>query len=209
VAETHEIRCSNCVCTFDALEAGWCSCLVPTRSLVCPHCLRCFCKATHRYKQDFWATAPESLWAKRMATHVGAAHLKTGPPTDPSELPRPLVLVVEDDPRIHRMTAEAIDDLGYGYLGARDGQEGLELARQYVPDVILTDALMPRLDGREMCRTLKEDAATAHIRCVVITGLYTRMRYKTEAISSFHADDYVHKPIDFNQLRTLLQKHAG
>ena len=138
-----------------------------------------------------------------------AHHPETKPPADADELARPLILVVEDDSRVRRATAEAITELGYGYLGASDGLEGLELARRYSPDVILTDALMPRLDGREMCRALKEDSATAHIKCVVVTGLYTRMRYKTEAISSFHADDYVHKPIDFNQLRKLLQKHAG
>ena len=107
------------------------------------------------------------------------------------------------------MTAEAVDELGYGHLVARDGAEGLDLASRYAPDMVLTDAVMPRLDGREMCRLLKEDPATAGIKCVVITGLYTRAHYRNEAVSYFHVDDYVHKPVDINQLRTLLQKHVG
>jgi CheY-like chemotaxis protein len=204
-----QIRCSNCTFSFEPLEASWCSCLVPTRSLVCPHCLRCFCNASHRYKQSFWASAPETLWDQRMELHAGAAHLDGDTPLDLQKLARPLVLVVEDDPRIQRMMAEAVDELGYGHLVARDGMEGLELARRYGPDMILTDALMPRLDGREMCRLLKEDPATSGIKCVVITGLYTRTHYRNEAVSCFHVDDYVHKPVDFNQLRALLQKHIG
>jgi len=144
-----------------------------------------------------------------MEAHAGAAHLAGEPTPDPQDLSRPLVLVVEDDPRVRRITAEAVDELGYGHLVARDGMEGLDLARRYTPDMILTDALMPRLDGREMCRLLKEDPRTAAIKCVVMTGLYTRTRYRSEAISYFRVDDYVHKPVDFNQLRTLLQKHAG
>ena len=55
-----------------------------------------------------------------------------------------------------------------------------------------------------MCR-LKEDPATSGIKCVVMTGLYTRTHYRNEAVSRFHVDDYVHKPVDFNQLRALLQ----
>ena len=42
-----------------------------------------------------------------------------------------------------------------------------------------------------------------------MTGLYTRTHYRNEAVSWFHVDDYVHKPVDFNQLRALLQKHVG
>src|SRR5262249_12534921 len=141
--------------------------------------------------------------------HAGASHLAGDPAPHSQRLSRPLVLVVEDDPRIQRMTAEAVDELGYSHLVARDGLEGLDLARRYAPDMVLTDALMPRLDGREMCRLLKEDPRTAAIKCVVMTGLYTRAHYRNEAIHYFRVDDYVHKPVDFDQLRMLLQKHVG
>lgn len=68
---------------------------------------------------------------------------------------------------------------------------------------------MPRLDGREMCRRLKDDAATASVKVVVMTALFTSVKYRTEAFKNFKVDDYLAKPLDVNTLRTLLQKHLG
>jgi len=119
------------------------------------------------------------------------------------------VLLVDDEPDIQRVAIRVIDSLGYGLVLGRNGEEGLELAARYRPDLVLTDALMPRLDGREMCRRLKEDPATAGVKVLVMTGLFTSVKYKTEAFKTFKVDDYLAKPLDFNTLRTLLQKHLG
>jgi CheY-like chemotaxis protein len=209
MAETaaYDVECASCRASFDALEASWCSCLVSERTLVCPHCLTCFCKAPAAYKQRFWSSAPKLLWDRKFAEH----HEDSAPRPNPSpeEAARPLVLLVDDEPDIQRVATRVIDSLGYGLVVGRNGEEGLELAKQYRPDLVLSDALMPKLDGREMARQIKEDPATAGAKVVIMTALYTSVKYRTEAFKSFKVDDYLAKPLDFNTLRSLLQKHLG
>ncbi len=122
---------------------------------------------------------------------------------------RPLVLVVDPDKQIETQALRMVEGLGYGAIVARDGHEGLEAARKYLPDLILTDALMPKLDGREMCRMLKEDPATKAIKVVVMTALYTQSKYRSEAFKRFHVDEYLSKPLNFSDLARLLQKFLG
>jgi CheY-like chemotaxis protein len=74
---------------------------------------------------------------------------------------------------------------------------------------VLTDALMPKLDGREMARQLKQDPETAKIKVVLMTALYKGIKYEHEARKAYRVDDYVTKPLDVEQLRAVLQKHLG
>jgi len=85
----------------------------------------------------------------------------------------------------------------------------LDLAQRYKPDLVLTDALMPRMDGREMARRIKEEAATAKAKVVVMTALYTNVKYRTEGFKKYKVDDYLAKPLTFEDLRAVLQKHLG
>jgi CheY-like chemotaxis protein len=206
-AETYMVSCHSCQGSFDALESPWCSCLVTERTLVCTNCLTCFCKAPPSYKQKFWAGAPKILWDRKFEEHSTA--FEPPPNPDPSAVVRPLVLVVDDEKGIQRVASRAIESLGYGMVLARDGIEGLELVQKYRPELVLSDALMPKLDGREMCRRIKVDLGLAETKVIIMTGLYTNVKYRNEAFKNFKADDYLSKPLDFAQLRTLLQKHLG
>lgn len=201
------VSCASCAVTFDALGAAWCSCLGGERSLVCPHCTKCFCKSPRSYAQKFWREAPRALWDRR------STELKTGfepvAHPDASEVRRPLILVVDDDRVVQRIATSVIQSMGYGMILAGNGQEGLELARRYKPELVLSDALMPQLDGREMCLRLKEDPETAGIRVVVMTALYTSVKYRNEAFKAYKVDGYLSKPLDLEQLRSLLQKHLA
>ena len=201
--ETYTVSCYNCRALFDALETPWCNCLVSRRSFVCPSCLTCFCQATS-YKQHFWEKAPAVLW-ERMTSEARGFDPPANPP--PDEVTRPLVLIVDDEKEIQRLALHAVGQLGYGAVLARNGEEGLELARSHRPDLVLTDAFMPKMDGREMCLRIKGDPATSGIRVVIMTSLYTASRYKYEAFKEFRADDYLTKPLEFKQLTELLQKH--
>jgi CheY-like chemotaxis protein len=128
---------------------------------------------------------------------------------DPEDVIRPLILVVDDEKQIQRIAFRDLEGLGYGVILARNGLEGLELAQKYMPDLILSDALMPKMDGREMCKRLKTDPQTSKIKVIIMTSLYTQSKYKTEAFRDFRVDDYQIKPLNLNELRTLLQKHLG
>jgi CheY-like chemotaxis protein len=205
--ETYVVSCYNCQASFDALASSWCSCLVTRRTVVCSSCLTCFCKAPVSYRQKFWELAPQSMWNRAIAEGATAFELPPNPP--PDELPRPLVLVVDDEEDIQRVAVRTIRSLGYGVVVAVNGMEGLELARKYRPDLVLADAFMPKLDGREMCLRLKTDPATSETKVVIMTGIYTAARYRSEAFREFRADDYLVKPLQFRELRDVLQKHLA
>jgi CheY-like chemotaxis protein len=205
--ETYSVACNHCQAAFDAMDTTWCSCLVSERTLVCPHCLQCFCKAPGPYKNRFWSAAPKALWDRKFREH----HEQFTPPAnpEPESVVRPLVLVVDDEPDIQRVATRVIESLGYGLILAKDGEQGLELARRYRPQLVLTDALMPRLDGREMGRRIKEDADMGGAKVVVMTALYTNVKYRNEGFKTYLVDDYLAKPLAFEELRALLRKHLG
>jgi CheY-like chemotaxis protein len=204
---SYEVSCQACSVPFDALQAGWCSCLVTERSLVCPACSRCFCKAAAAYKRTLWSNAPRALWDRKFAEHHQSSLLPENP--DPQKIVRPLVLVVDDEHDIRRIAARTIGRLGYGLVVAQNGEEGLELAMKYRPDVVLSDALMPRMDGREMCRRIKADPDTAGAKVVVMTALYTSVKHKSEAFRVYGVDDYLSKPLDPVSLEAILKKQLA
>jgi CheY-like chemotaxis protein len=202
----YPIGCAPCRSVFDALVADWCACVVSERTLVCPACATCFCQASAAYKQGIWRDAPRALWDRKFAEH----HTATGAPAEiDASTMRPLVLVVDDENDIRRLASRVILALGYGLIVAKDGAEGLELAREYRPELVLADALMPRMDGREMCRRIKADPHCKGTRVVVMTALYKSYRYEREAYKSFKVDGYVSKPLAVDALETLLKKELG
>jgi DNA-binding response OmpR family regulator len=83
----------------------------------------------------------------------------------------PVVLIAEDDPSV-RLTLEfVLEDEGYVVLMAEDGEKALQLARAHVPDVILLDQIMPKLDGKMVYAALIEDSKTASIPVLVLSGM--------------------------------------
>jgi CheY-like chemotaxis protein len=204
--DEYEITCFSCRAPFNAVDADWCSCLAKERTLVCTNCLSCFCKAPPSYKETFWVEAPPRLFERKTAE---ARKQGASLPPNPSraEVTRPLVLTVEDDEEIQAIVQRVCANLGYGFIWATNGQDGLDLAHNYRPEMILSDAFMPKLDGREMCRMLKEEPEYADTKMVVMTGLYTDTKYRSEAVKRFHVDDYVAKPVAITDLINLLQKH--
>jgi CheY-like chemotaxis protein len=80
------------------------------------------------------------------------------------------LLLVDDDPVVRHVLAEAMTRKGLVVDQAGDGNEALIRLKACRPDVVVTDLQMPNLDGRELCRRLKNDPATRHIPVIVITG---------------------------------------
>jgi CheY-like chemotaxis protein len=174
-------------------------------TLVCEHCNGCFCKAPAAYRERFWIDAPPSLFERKMIGSKRNITARANP--TPSDVKRPLILLVEDDENVQLIVKTVVSSMGYGFVVGANGQEGLTLAREYNPDLILSDAFMPKLDGREMCRLLKEDPATARAKAIIMTGLYTDRKYRNEALDYFKVDDYVAKPLAVDDLIKLFKKH--
>ncbi|MFN8454941.1 MAG: response regulator [Anaerolineae bacterium] len=117
------------------------------------------------------------------------------------------ILLVEDNEMIRDMLAERLARKGYQVTTAVDGAQGVTLARQETPALILMDMSLPVLDGWQATRKLKADAATAAIPVIALTAhTISGDREKTLAAG---CDDYSTKPVDFPQLllkiQTLLQ----
>ncbi|WP_339739874.1 two-component regulator propeller domain-containing protein [uncultured Sunxiuqinia sp.] len=110
------------------------------------------------------------------------------------------ILVVEDDPDMQAFIADALG-VEYDVSLADNGKEGLALAMKKLPDMVISDVMMPEMDGIDMCEKLKEDIRTSHIPIVLLTAK-TGMKNKMDGISQ-GADDYIEKPfhLDFLLLR--------
>lgn len=195
------IRCFHCAERFDVVKASWCECLSQTPSLRCPSCTHCFCSAPHGYKLDFWAGAPSDF--------VRRNPFRARPEPRPTSLKRPLVLVIDDLATMRLLATAMLRKLGYGVAVAANGEEGLQLVRELHPDLVLTDALMPRIDGRDVCLQIKTTPTLAGIKVVVMSAVYTTSRYQTEARVRYQADDFLAKPFDMRALSDVLLEHIG
>lgn len=202
VAQAYRAVCATCRETFDALEAEWCGCVTSEPTLVCPSCDNCFCKAGLTYSRLFWAAAPRALGRARYRQDI--PHQVASIDPEPGPRTRPLVLLVDDEGVIRHLAAHVLSRLGYQVLVATNGADGLEMARRFRPDIVLTDALMPKMDGRDMCRAIKSDPETAHIKVLLMTSLYTSVKYKNEGFKTYLADGYLSKPLDRAQLAQVL-----
>ncbi|HEX3577800.1 MAG TPA: response regulator [Thermoanaerobaculia bacterium] len=201
----YDVTCANCHVVFDAAESDWCSCLTRDRTVVCTNCLTCFCNSPPAYKEIFWSDAPPQL-LDRKAAELRSQSLSMAGSASASDVRRPLVMLVDSDPDNQAIIQRVCANLGYGAVSS-DGQDALAIARSYRPNLILADAILPRLDGRELCRLLKEDPAFAATKFVVISGLYTDTKFKRELMQRFGIDDCLATPVSITDLINLLQRH--
>lgn len=196
------MRCGGCLQPFDAMAAPLCKCVAKRPSVTCPYCGTCVCKWPKAKSLEFWTRAPGALIERSRAE--AARRVRAGTSPREPDCPMPSVLVVDDDEEIRAIAAYVLQQMGYRVSTASDADEAMVAFVSARPDVVLTDALMPKLDGRELCRRLK--TKDSHLKVVVMTSLYTGQRYRTEAHREFGADGYLAKPIDFDELHQVLQK---
>jgi CheY-like chemotaxis protein len=113
-------------------------------------------------------------------------------------MPEVRILIVDDDPWILRMVSTLLEKRGYGIVTAGDGEEGLMRADQLKPDLIITDVMMPKLDGWALVRALRSRAEFALIPVIFLTALGG----EEDRIRGFRlgADDYLPKPFRFEEL---------
>lgn len=192
------IGCMHCGTRFDAIAASWCSCVTRTPTLLCPSCERCFCEADHRFKLEFWAGAPADFGRRNPAPR----NLEI----EPAALVRPLVLVADDVAAMRLLAMAMLRRLGVGVVLARDGEQAWELALELRPEIVITDALMPRLDGRELSRRIKKSPVLKETPVIVMSAVYTSQRYQKEALTTFMADGYLTKPFNLASLTEMLDR---
>jgi DNA-binding response OmpR family regulator len=104
------------------------------------------------------------------------------------------VLVIDDDPVIVKLLRVNFELEGFNVISAGDGQEGLDAARRQRPDVVISDIMMPKMNGLELVSTLKSDPATADLPVILLSA--KAQLADVQRGFELGADDYVTKPFD-------------
>jgi two-component system cell cycle response regulator DivK len=118
----------------------------------------------------------------------------------------PLVLIVDDDERNAKLARDVLTAAGMRAFVAATAADGIELAREHVPDVVLMDLRLPDLDGGEAARRLAEDERTAAIPVVALSAVT-----REEADAWFRAAGfagYLEKPIDVQAFPEQVRRHC-
>jgi signal transduction histidine kinase/DNA-binding response OmpR family regulator len=111
---------------------------------------------------------------------------------------KPIILIVEDNRDIRMQLADNFNR-DYNILEAIDGVAGLKKSKEIIPDLVITDLMMPRMDGAQLCEELKKDERTSHVPIIMLTAKVTL----EDKISGYQAgaDDYISKPFHMSELK--------
>lgn len=118
-------------------------------------------------------------------------------------MPGERILIIEDEEAIAELIAESLKRQGYQVLIAYDGDQGLDLVFETLPDLLILDLMLPKLDGWEICRRLKEERNTRDILILMLTA----RRDERDVIEGLElgADDYVSKPFSLSELSARIK----
>lgn len=148
-----------------------------------------------RIKTDY--DYPEALHKEEEDSAIPAKEIVEEDP----ENTLPILLVVEDNRDIREYIANELQDT-YRILQADDGKEGLALALKYTPNIIVSDIMMPNMNGIALCKAIKSDMNTSHIPVILLTAKDS-IQDKEEGYNS-GADSYLTKPFSAKLLRSRI-----
>ena len=114
------------------------------------------------------------------------------------------ILIVDDVPMNLKLARAVLVREGYRIQTAEDGLQALEMLRSSLPDLILSDIQMPRMDGLEMTRFIKQDRRLADIPVFALTAYASQVNEQQALEAGF--DAYLTKPLDLNALRTCIRQ---
>jgi CheY-like chemotaxis protein len=117
------------------------------------------------------------------------------------------LLVVEDNEQNRVLMRDILTYNGYEVLEAKDGRDGVEIAKKEIPDLILMDIQMPIMDGFKATRLLKETPETKGIKIIGITSF--AMRGDREKILQAGMDDYISKPINVKEFIEIIKRYLN
>lgn len=118
------------------------------------------------------------------------------------------VLIVEDEALTRRAMGAGLVRAGFEVVCAQDGDEGLRLALEKKPDVVILDMLLPKKDGLTLCRALKAEPELAATRVFIVSGVYRKATVAGDALEA-GCDEFLSKPVDMEQLIEKIRDAAA
>ena len=115
------------------------------------------------------------------------------------------ILIVEDEPKNMKLLRDLLQRFGYEILEASDGEQGVKSAGEKMPDLILMDIMMPKMDGLEATRIIKADTKTKHIPIIALTSY--AMKGDREKTIEAGCDGYIAKPIDIKEVLKTIETY--
>lgn len=113
------------------------------------------------------------------------------------------VLLVEDEPSTAEVLAFALEMEGYRVVTASNGREALQSLEQLTPDVVVSDVMMPLMDGRELCRAIQADDALRSVPVVLMSAAHDIETAGCAAV------DFLRKPVDLRRLLDTVRRVTG
>lgn len=113
------------------------------------------------------------------------------------------ILIVDDEKGVRDVISKRLESWGYEVLMARNGEEGLKIVEEHLPDLVLLDIMMPKLKGLDVCAMLKANPKTRHIPIIFLSAL--SMAEHVQIGMNFGAEDYIVKPYDADELRKRIK----
>ena len=114
------------------------------------------------------------------------------------------VLIIDDDSEYRQIMSQILQENGWQVFEASEGDQGIELAKEHRPTVVLCDLLMPRCNGYHVCRALRSEPGLRHVKIVVASG--RDFETDRQAAATEGADEYLTKPINPGQLVVLMSR---
>ncbi len=116
----------------------------------------------------------------------------------------PTLLIGEDEPHLEEILCYVAKKLGLKYSVARDGEAVLEKARELVPDLLLLDLYMPKMNGIDVCRALKSDPETSNIYIIMVTASAKKVDEDDARLAG--TNEFITKPFSPTQLQKRLNE---
>ena len=114
------------------------------------------------------------------------------------------ILIVDDEPDILEFLSYNFRKKQFEVTIANNGVEGIEAANEFEPDVIISDVLMPKMDGIEMCRSLKKSEKLQFIPTIILSAINNEFKILNAMDSG--ADEFASKPIKFDDLLAIVNR---
>ncbi|MEX2231301.1 MAG: hybrid sensor histidine kinase/response regulator transcription factor, partial [Cyclobacteriaceae bacterium] len=142
------------------------------------------------------------LEAEKLSDIVLSAGIDSDVKEDESAALQPMLLIVEDNADMRRYIRKTLAE-HYHIIEAENGKAGVKLAEETIPDLIISDIMMPEMDGYKLCELIKTNELTSHIPVILLTAKADRESKLTGL--EYGADDYLSKPFDADELKLIVR----